>query len=181
MNLQNNEIILKEILPKKGFFFNMTEKIRAVFFLIFLVLSTMFLINTIASILFFFVVIVVGIVFFTTFFKWILTYFKVKNNYYLITNERIIVAKQSTKEIIKEKKLSEIKQVHIEMNNKFFGNIIFGEPEAAFGENNPRFIVSKRMKMNFKPDEYAFLSVDNISEIIPIFENLKLKVNKTFY
>ena len=104
-----------------------------------------------------------------------------KNNYYLITNERIIVAKHSTKEIIKEKKLSEIKQVHIEMNDKFFGNIIFGEPELVFMENKVRFIPSKRMEINFKPDEYAFLSVDNISEIIPVFENLKLRVNKTFY
>jgi len=35
--------------------------------------------------------------------------------------------------------------------------------------------------MNFDEDKYTFLSVENISEIIPVFENLKLKVNKTFY
>lgn len=35
--------------------------------------------------------------------------------------------------------------------------------------------------MNFKEDKYAFLNVENINEILPIFEELGLKVNKTFY
>ncbi|WP_131327945.1 hypothetical protein [Chryseobacterium vrystaatense] len=104
-----------------------------------------------------------------------------KNNYYIITNERIIIAEKSTKEILKEKKLEEIDQINIEMNNKFFGNIIFGEPESIFGRNDEPFSFFKRSGMNFDEDKYVFLSVENISEIIPIFENLKLKVNKTFY
>jgi hypothetical protein len=35
--------------------------------------------------------------------------------------------------------------------------------------------------MSFKEDEYAFLSVENMNEIIPVFEELGLKVTKTFY
>lgn len=32
------------------------------------------------------------------------------------------------------------------MNNRFFDNLIFGEPEAVLVENNPRCIVSKEWK-----------------------------------
>jgi len=35
--------------------------------------------------------------------------------------------------------------------------------------------------MNFKEDEYSYQSVENINEIIPIFEKLNLKISKTFY
>lgn len=115
------------------------------------------------------------------FFRWILRYSDLKNNYYLITNERIIIAEKLTEKIIKEKKLEEIDQINIEMNNKFFGNIIFGEPETIFGKNDEPFSFFKRNGMNFDEDKYVFLSVEGISEIIPVFESLKLKVTKTFY
>lgn len=180
MNLQNNEIILKEILPKKSFFFNMTEKIRVIFSFFYLGISTIFLINM-TSFFFFFAILFLGAGLYFAFFRWILRYFDLRNNYYLITNERIIIAEKLNKKIVKEKKLAEIDQVNIEMNNQFFGNIIFGEPETIFGKNDEPFSFFKRNGMNFNEDEYAFLSVENINEIIPIFENLKLKVNKTFY
>ncbi|SHH05597.1 hypothetical protein SAMN02787073_0165 [Chryseobacterium vrystaatense] len=180
MNLQNNEIILKEILPKKGFFFNMTEKLRIVFSFFYLGISALFLINM-TSFFFFFAIFMFGTGLYLAFFRWILRYSDLKNNYYIITNERIIIDEKSTKEILKEKKLEEIDQINIEMNNKFFGNIIFGEPESIFGRNDEPFSFFKRSGMNFDEDKYVFLSVENISEIIPIFENLKLKVNKTFY
>ena len=35
--------------------------------------------------------------------------------------------------------------------------------------------------MNFKEDEFSFQSVENINEIITIFEELNLKISKTFY
>jgi len=104
MNLQNNEIILKEILPKKGFFFNMTEKLRIVFSFFYLGISMLFLINM-TSFFFFFAIFMFGTGLYLAFFRWILRYSDLKNNYYLITNERIIIAEKSTKEIIKEKKL----------------------------------------------------------------------------
>ncbi|PQA92035.1 hypothetical protein B0A69_16585 [Chryseobacterium shigense] len=180
MELHDNEIILKEILPKKSFFFNMTEKIRVIFSFFYLGVSSILLINM-TSFFFFFAIIFFGAGLYFAFFRWVLRYFDLRDNYYLITNERIIVAEKLTKEIIKEKKLAEIDQVNIEMNNQFFGNIIFGEPETIFGKNDEPFSFFKTKGMNFNEDEYAFISVDNISEIIPVFENLKLKVNKTFY
>lgn len=179
MDLHNNEIILKEILPKKSFFFNMTEKIRIIFSFFYLGISTVLLVNM-TSFFFFFAIVFFGAGLYCAFFRWVLRYFDLRDHYYLITNERIIVAEKLTKEIVKEKKLAEIDQVNIEMNNNFFGNIIFGEPETIFGKNDELFSF-KRSGMNFNEDEYAFISVENISEIIPIFENLKLKVNKTFY
>ncbi|REC74487.1 hypothetical protein DRF60_17725 [Chryseobacterium elymi] len=179
MDLYNNEIILKEILPRKSFFFNMTEKIRIVFSFFYLGISILLLINM-TSFFFFFAILFFGVGLYFAFFRWVLRYFDLRDNYYLITNERIIVAEKLTKEIVKQKKLSEIDQVNIEMNNNFFGNIIFGEPETIFGKNDELFSF-KRNGMSFDEDEYAFLSVENISEIIPVFENLKLKVNKTFY
>lgn len=180
MNLHSNEIILKEILPRKGFFFNMTERIRIVFSIFYLGVSIILLLNM-TSFFFFFAIIFLGAGFYYAFFRWVLRCFYLRNNYYLITNERIIIAKKSTKEIIKEKKLGEIDQINIEMDNKFFGNIIFGEPETIFGKNNELFSLSNGRGMNFDEDEYAFLSVEDISEIIPVFESLKLKVTKTFY
>ncbi|MGN7757233.1 hypothetical protein ACTJIV_07125 [Chryseobacterium sp. 22532] len=180
MNLHNNEIILKEILPKKSFFFNMTERIRIIFALFYLGVLIILLIN-LTSFFFLLVIIFVGIGLYIAVFRWLLKYFNLKNKYYLITNERIIIAKRSTGKIVKEKKLSEIDQINIEMNNKFFGNIIFGEPETIFGKKDEPFSLFKRRRMNFDEDKYAFLSVENLNEIIPVFENLKLKVNKTFY
>ena len=67
------------------------------------------------------------------------------------------------------------------MSGSFFGNIIFGEPENIFGNNDKAFSFFRRNGMNFNEDKYAFLSVENINEIIPIFEELGFKVNKTFY
>jgi hypothetical protein len=178
MDLHDNEIILKEILPKKSFFFNMTEKIRIVFSFFYLGVSTMLLINLTSF--FFFAIILFGTGLYIAFFRWGLRYFDLRDNYYLITNERIMIAEKATKEIVKEKKLTEIDQINIEMNNKFFGNIIFGKPETIFGKNNEIFSF-KRSGMNFDEDEYVFLSVENINEIIPVFETLKLRVYKTFY
>ncbi len=103
------------------------------------------------------------------------------NNYYIITNQRIIIANSKNKKVKKQLYLNEIDQVNAEMNNKFFGNIIFGEPENIFGRNDEPFSLFNRRGMNFDEDKYAFLSVEGIDEIIPIFEKLDLKINKTFY
>lgn len=67
------------------------------------------------------------------------------------------------------------------MNNKFFKNIIFGEPEHIFGGNDEPFPLFKNRGINFNENQYAFISVEHITEIIPVFEDLGLKVNKTFY
>ncbi|WP_123984692.1 hypothetical protein [Chryseobacterium sp. G0201] len=99
----------------------------------------------------------------------------------MITNQRIIVAEKSNKEILKSKNFEEIKRINVEMNRNYFGNIIFGEPEDIFGSNDENFSFFTRSGMNFKEDEYVFLSVENINEIIPVFESLGLKINKTFY
>lgn len=104
MNLQNNEIILKEILPKKSFFFNMTEKIRVIFSFFYLGISTIFLINM-TSFFFFFAILFLGAGLYFAFFRWILRYFDLRNNNYLITNERIIIAEKLNKKIVKEKNL----------------------------------------------------------------------------
>ncbi|UQB69564.1 hypothetical protein [Epilithonimonas zeae] len=116
-----------------------------------------------------------------TFFRWIIRYFNLMNNYYIITNQRIIIANSKNKKVKKQLYLNEIDQVNAEMNNKFFGNIIFGEPENIFGRNDEPFSLFNRRRMNFDEDKYAFLSVEGIDEIIPIFEKLDLKINKTFY
>ena len=110
-----------------------------------------------------------------------LKYFDIRNNYYLITNQRIIIAKKSTHEIENEKALKEIVQINAEMNGNFFGNIILGEPEGIFGRNDEPFSFFNRSGMSFKKDQYAFLSVENMNEIIPVFGELGLKVTKTFY
>ncbi|WP_027381649.1 hypothetical protein [Chryseobacterium daeguense] len=89
--------------------------------------------------------------------------------------------KNPTQNIKKEEKLEEITQINAEMNGNFFGNLIFGEPESIFGRNDEPFSFFKTRGMNFSEDKYVFLSVENINEIIPIFEELGLKVNKTFY
>lgn len=180
MFLNLNEVILKEILPKKGFFFNMTEKIRIVFSFFFLGISILFLVNM-NAIFFIFAIVMFLVALYLVFFRWILRYFDLKNNYYLITNQRIIVAEKRNKEILKSKKYGEIKIISAEMNNNYFGNIIFGEPENIFGRNDEDFSFFKRSGMNFKEDEYVFLSVENINEIIPVFESLGLKINKIFY
>ncbi|KMQ64892.1 hypothetical protein ACM46_11825 [Chryseobacterium angstadtii] len=158
----------------------MTEKIRTVFSFFYLGISVILLINM-TSFFFFFAIIFFGAGLYIAFFRWILRYFDLKDNYYLITNKRIIIAEKLTKEIIKEKSLSEIDQINIEMNNNFFGNIIFGEPETIFGKTDEPFSFFRGRGMNFDEDKYTFLSVENINEMIPIFENLKLKVIKTFY
>jgi len=180
MHLNDNEIILKEILPKKSFFFNLTEKIRIVFSIFYLAISVLLLVNLT---LFFsiFAIIIFCSAFYITIFRWVLRYFDLKNNYYVITNQRIIIANKKNDEIEKYKNIKEIDQVNIEMNKHFFGNIIFGEPENIFGSNDEAFSLFKRYGMNFSEDEYAFLSVENINEIIPIFEKLEMKIDKTFY
>lgn len=35
--------------------------------------------------------------------------------------------------------------------------------------------------MNFNEGKYVFLSVEKINDVIPVFEELGFKVNKTFY
>ncbi|MCS3528701.1 hypothetical protein [Chryseobacterium sp. JUb7] len=117
---------------------------------------------------------------YNAFFRWIIRYYDLKNNCYLITNQRIIITRKSKTEILRYKKLEEIDQVHAEMNDQFFGNIIFGEPEGVI-ENSPNYFENNRGVMIFKSDEYAFLSVENINKIIPLINELGLKVNKTFY
>ncbi|WP_027382203.1 hypothetical protein [Epilithonimonas caeni] len=180
MHLNDNEIILKEILPKKSFFFNLTEKIRIVFSFFYLAISVVLLFNMVFP-LFFFAIIVFFTALYITIFRWVLRYFDLKNNYYVITNQRIIIANKKNDEIEKYKNIKEIDQVNIEMNKHFFGNIIFGEPENIFGCNDEPFSLFKRYGMNFSEDKYAFLSVENINEIVSIFKNLSLKINKTFY
>jgi len=177
--LNNNEIIMKEILPRKSFFFNTTEKLRILFSFFYLLISVFFIFST--APLIFFGVIILGIGLYLAFFRWILKYFDIKNSRYLITNQRILVLKISDEKVVWQKRNDEIDQINAEMNGSFFGNIIFGEPENIFGKNDEAFSFFRRSGMNFKEDKYAFLSVENINEIIPIFEELGLKVNKTFY
>ncbi|BAP32007.1 glycosyl transferase [Chryseobacterium sp. StRB126] len=104
-----------------------------------------------------------------------------KNNCYVITNQRIVIVEKFNGKILKYKKLNEIEQVNAEMNANYFGNIIFGKPESLSGENNDNFYFFRKRGINFTEDKYAFLSVENINEIIPVFNELGLKVNKTFY
>lgn len=92
-----------------------------------------------------------------------------------------MIARKSDKEILKYKRLEEIQVIHLQMNNMYFGYIIFGQPEGILGRSDEPFVLGKRYGMNFKEDEYAFLSVENINEIIPVLEQLGLRVNKTFY
>ncbi|RQO40847.1 hypothetical protein DBR39_07890 [Chryseobacterium sp. KBW03] len=184
MILNNNEIILKEILPKKGFFFNMTEKLRTAFSIFYLAIAVFIITNSLISSFGLFSII--GIVIFCnalyiTFFRWILKYRNLKNNCYIITNQRIAIVERANGNIVKDKKLNEIDQVNVEMNTKHFGNIIFGEPENIFGKDDESFSFFRRRGANFTEDKYTFLSVENIHEIIPVFNELGLKVNKTFY
>ncbi|MEC3877549.1 hypothetical protein [Chryseobacterium salviniae] len=179
MLLNNNEIIKKEILPRKSFFFNTTEKLRILFSFFYLFISLFFIFSR--APLVFFGLAMLGIGLYLAFFRWILKYFDIKNNRYFITNQRIFIAKSSESKIVWQKSLYEVDQINAEMNGRFFGNIIFGEPENIFGKNDEVFSFFRRNGMNFKEDKYAFLSVENINEIIPIFEELGLKVNKTFY
>lgn len=179
MVLNDNEIILKEILPRKSFFFNMTEKIRIVFSIFYLIISLFFIFSKSPILIFGILMFCVGLYF--AIFRWLLRYFDLKNNYYVITNQRIIIAEKSTNDIEKEIKFTELDQINAEMNTKFFGNIIFGEPENIFGKNDDTFSIFKKSGMNFDEDQYAFLSVENINQVLPVFEELGLKVNKTFY
>ncbi|WP_144428933.1 hypothetical protein [Chryseobacterium sp. StRB126] len=184
MILNHNEIILKEILPKKSFFFNITEKLRIVFSIFYLAIAVFFVTNTLNSSFWLFSIIVIGIfcnALYITFFRWILKYWKLKNNCYVITNQRIVIVEKFNGKILKYKKLNEIEQVNAEMNANYFGNIIFGKPESLSGENNDNFYFFRKRGINFTEDKYAFLSVENINEIIPVFNELGLKVNKTFY
>lgn len=179
MVLNDSEIILKEILPRKSFFFNMTEKIRIVFSFFYLVVSLIFIFSKSAILIFGILMICVGL--YLAIFRWLLRYFDLKNNYYIITNQRIIIAEKSTNDIQKEIKFTEIDQVNVEMNTNFFGNIIFGEPENIFGKNDEPFSFFKKSGMNFDEHKYVFLSVENINEILAVFKEMGLKVNKTFY
>lgn len=184
MILNDNEIILKEILPKKSFFFNTTEKLRIAFSFFYLAISVFFIANITNSDFFLFSLIAIFIfcyALYITFFRWFLKYFRLSNNYYLITNQRIIIAKKGSGKILKYRVLHEIDQINAEMNGAYFGNIIFGEPESLFGKTDEPFSFFKRRGMNFDEDKYVFLSVEKINEIIPVFDKLGLKVNKTFY
>ncbi len=184
MILNNNEIILKEILPRKSFFFNMTEKLRTAFSIFYLAIAIFFITSISNSSFWFFSIIAIGIfcnALYITFFRWIVKYWRLKKNYYAITNQRIAIVEKATGKIVKDKKLNEIDQVNAEMNSKHFGNIIFGEPETMFGKDDESFSFFRRRGVNFAEDKYAFLSVGNIHEIIPVFNELGLKVNKTFY
>jgi hypothetical protein len=179
MVLNDSEMILKEILPRKSFFFSMTEKIRIVFSFFYLVVSLIFIFSKSAILIFGILMFCVGL--YLAIFRWLLRYFDLKNNYYIITNQRIIIAEKSTNDIQKEIKFTEIDQVNVEMNTNFFGNIIFGEPENIFGKNDEPFSFFKKSGMNFDEDKYVFLSVENINEILAVFKEMGLKVNKTFY
>ncbi|MCC3217227.1 hypothetical protein LIV57_18310 [Chryseobacterium sp. X308] len=184
MTLNNNEIILKEILPKKSFFFNMTEKLRIAFSVFYLAIGVFFITSSLNSSFWLFSIIGFGVfcnALYVAFLRWIVKYWRLKNNYYVITNQRIAIVEKENGKIVKYKELNEIKEVNAEMNTKHFGNIIFGEPETFFGKNDESFSFFKRRGVNFTEDKYAFLSVGNINEIIPLFNELGLKVNKTFY
>ncbi len=177
--LNNNEIVMKEILPKKSFFFNTTEKLRILFSFFYLSISLFFIFNK--APLIYFGIIMLGIGLYIAFFRWILKYFDIKNSRYVITNQRIFKLKASDEKVVWQKRHDEIDQINAEMSGSFFGNIIFGEPENIFGKSDEPFSFFRRNGMNFNEDKYAFLSVENINEIIPIFEKLGFKVNKTFY
>ena len=60
MILNNDEIILKEILPRKSFFFNLTERIRIIISIVCLVLSIFMIVMSIG----FFIVSILSILFF---------------------------------------------------------------------------------------------------------------------
>ena len=104
-----------------------------------------------------------------------------KNNYYLITNQRIIIAERSSEEILRYKNLEEIDQIHAEMNDKYFGNIIFGEPEGVLEKPREPVFFGGNRSMIFKDDEYVFLSVEHVNDAISVLEGLKLRVDKIFY
>lgn len=180
MDLNLNEIILKEILPKKSFFFNSTEMLRIPFSIFYLIIMTLIVINSSGFLIILGILFVGGGIYYSIG-RWIFKYYELKNNLYIITNQRIIIAKNKTGFIYKFLKIEDIKIVNIEMNNRFFGNIIFGEPETIFGNDDEAIFFGRRNGMNFKEDKYSFQSVENINEIIPIFEKLNLKISKTFY
>lgn len=184
MILNNNEIIKKEILPKKSFFFNMIEKLRTAFSVFYLAIGVFFITSSLNSSFWLFSIIGIGVfcnALYVTFFRWIVKYWKLKNNYYVITNQRIAIVEKGSGKVLKYKELNEIKEVNAEMNTNHFGNIIFGEPESFFGKDDESFSFFRRRGVNFTEDKYAFLSVENINEIIPLFNEMGLKVNKTFY
>lgn len=184
MILNNNEIILKEILPGKSFFFNMTEKLRTAFSIFYLAIAVFLITSILNSGFWLFSIIGIGIfcsALYVTFFRWIVKYWRLKNNYYIITNQRIAIVGKTSGKILKYKELNEIDQVNAEMNTKHFGNIIFGESENIFGRNDEKFSFFGKRGVNFAEDKYAFISVENINEIIPLFNDLGLNVNKTFY
>jgi len=180
MILNSNEIILKEILPRKSFFFSLTEKLRILISFGYLIFVVFFAVVTFKTIVFLFTVPLLVAAFYNSFLRWIPVFYHLKNNYYLITNQRIIIASRSKKEIIRYRKLEEIDQVHADMNDRFFGNIIFGKPEGVV-DNSSGYLGGNRGILTFKNDRYAFLSIENIDEIIVLINELGLKVNKTFY
>jgi hypothetical protein len=171
MILEPNEVILKEIFPKKSFFLNTTEKIRIIFSFFFLSISIFFIVKMV-SFLSIFAIIMFLIGLYLAFFRWVFKYLDLKNDYYLITNQRIIIAEKATREILKSKELSEVGEINVEMNASYFGNIIFGQPEGIFGRKDESYFFGGNGGMSFKEDEYAFLSVENINEILSVFESL---------
>lgn len=177
--LNNNEIIMKEILPRKSFFFNTLEKARIVFSFFYVAISIFFIsCKSSISIL---GVIMLSIGLYFAIFKWVLKYFDIKSNYYLITNQRIIILEKLTEDIEQELNLAQISLIKAEMNNRFFGNINFKEKRNIFNENNDTTLFLGERKIHFDDAKFAFLSVENINEVIPVFEELGLKVKKTFY
>lgn len=184
MDLHPDEIIIKEILPRKSFFFNLTEKLRMVFSFFYLAISSFLLVSVFETGFSAFSLVGTGIfcnALYIAFFRWIVKYFNLKKTCYVITDRRIIIAGKESRSVFKFKNLQDIKQINAEMNNKFFGNIIFGEPEHIFGRNDEPFSLLKNRGVNFNENQYAFVSVEHINEIIPVFEDLGFKVNKTFY
>lgn len=178
--LNTNENVIKEILPEKSFFFSNTEKARVIFSLFFFGVSIIFLLNM-NGVLIFFAPIMFAVSLYFLIFRWVFRYHDLQNQFYLITNQRVIVANKVSNKIVKQLTLDEIPKINIEMNSKFFGNIIFGEPEGIFNSEDSSFFLSKSTGMNFTEDKYIFRSVKSIDEIIPIFEKLNLKVSKVFF
>lgn len=177
VDLNLNEIVEREILPVKRFFFNSTEQIRIPFSILFLAFSILmfFKIFIFLSIIFFFA----GLYF--AFGRWILKYFDLKDTLYLITNQRVLIVRKNDNEILKQWQIQDFKSVHIEINKNEFGNIIFGQPESPFPELNNRGDFLGNWGMNFKEDEFSLQSVSDINEILPLLEKHKLKISKSYY
>ncbi len=177
IDLNPDEFIEKEILPEKRFFFNSAEQIRIPFSILFLIFSIVmfFKFFIFLSIIFF----IAGLYF--AFGRWILKYFDLKDTFYLITNQRVIIVRKNNYEILKQWKFQDFKSVHIEINKNNFGNIIFGMPESPFPPLETWGDFLGNNGMNFKEDEFSMQSISNIHKILPILEKHNLKISKSYY